>query len=68
MTGMQAYTKKLTFINDKLVTNIMTSFDFSVQQSLEVIGDTGAYYTLTLFKYDSVKIIDEYSPQKITGI
>ena len=52
ITVMQAYTKKVTLITDELSTKVMTSFELSLQKLVEVMGNTGAYYTCTPFKCD----------------
>ena len=47
---MQEDTKKATLSTDKLSTRVMTYSDFSSQQSVEVVDNTGAYFAWTPFK------------------
>ena len=47
---MQEETNKVTLSTDELSTKVMTSFELSLQKLVEVMGNTGAYYTCTPFK------------------
>ena len=65
---MQVDIKKVTLSADELVSNVMTYLDFYLQQSVNLIRNTGVYYTYKTFKYDFVKMINESFPTKLTGI